>query len=152
MIDRDRVLAELKRSEGCRLAAYRDSEGILTIGFGSIRYSTTGERVKEGDRISLKQAEAELNSDLDDACRDLDRSIPWAERLPVPAQETLVRMSFQLGINRLLGFKRMLAAVQNRDFAMAILEGFDSKWARQTPRRAVRVLRGFAVANSEGDL
>lgn len=147
MIDRERVLAALKVSEGCRLKAYQDTEGVWTIGYGSIKNSRTGEPVKDGDRISQTEAAAELESDLNAACLDLDRFLPWAENLPVPAQETLARMSFQLGINRLLGFRLMLLSLKHRDYARAILEGFDSKWARQTPRRAVRVLRGLATAS-----
>ena len=162
MIDRERVRAELKHSEGCRLSAYQDSEGVWTIGWGSIRYGCTqsvvtserrtrivdaGDPVREGDRIEQFQADEELERDLAAACHDLDERLPWTERLPAPALESLVRMSFQLGISRLLGFKRMLAALRRHDFAEAVLEGFDSKWARQTPRRAVRVLRGFVTAD-----
>ena len=162
MIDRGRVLAELKQSEGCRLEAYRDTEGVFTIGWGSIRYATAGtvmtserrtrvvsrgDRVLEGDRITQGQADAELEADLRQACEDLDRALPWAEKLPPPVLETLTRMSFQLGVRGLLGFKRMLAAVRRGDYAEAVLEGVDSQWFRQTPRRAVRVLRGFVVAD-----
>lgn len=163
MIDRELVRAELKHSEGCRLDAYQDSEGVWTIGWGSIRYSragvvatadkretrhvNAGDPVREGDRITQEAADAELSHDLDAACTDLERALPWTDMLPAPALESLVRMSFQLGVPRLLGFKRMLAALRRHDFAEAVLEGFDSKWARQTPKRAVRVLRGFVTAD-----
>ena len=163
MIDRERVRAELKHSEGCRLEAYQDSEGVWTIGYGSIRYARNdtvgtgdkretrqvakGDPVREGDRITQEQAELELGRDIYVACHDLEHALPWTERLPTPALESLVRMSFQLGVPRLLGFKRMLAALRRHDFAEAVLEGFDSKWARQTPKRAVRVLRGFVTAD-----
>ena len=162
MIDRERVLAELRHSEGCRLSAYLDTENVPTIGWGSTRYSCadqvqTGERttrhvapgdpVRMGDRITQEQADAELEADLAAACTDLERALPWTDLLPAPALESLVRMSFQLGVPRLLGFRRMLAALRRHDFAEAVLEGFDSKWARQTPKRAVRVLRGFVTAD-----
>ena len=162
MIDRERVAAELKHSEGCRLSAYKDSEWIWTIGYGSIRYARsgqveTGERttrhvargdaVREGDRITQDYADEELRLDMLAACQDLDERLPWTERLPTPALESLVRMSFQLGVNRLCGFRRMLAALRRGDYAEAVLEGFDSRWAQQTPKRAVRVLRGFVVAD-----
>lgn len=162
MIDRERVLAELKHSEGCRLEAYLDTEGVPTIGWGSVRYARAGQvgtgqgttrhvargdAVREGDCISQEYADEELRLDMLAACQDLDQRLPWTERLPTPALESLVRMSFQLGISRLCGFRRMLAALRRGDYAEAVLEGFDSRWARQTPKRAVRVLRGFVVAD-----
>lgn len=58
----------VKASEGCRLTAYRDAVGILTIGYGS----TGG--IKEGQTITQEQAEAMLVDDLDaaaDAVRKL---------------------------------------------------------------------------------
>lgn len=51
----------VKASEGCRLTAYRDSVGVLTIGYGS----TGG--IKEGQTITQEQAEAMLVDDLDAA-------------------------------------------------------------------------------------
>lgn len=48
----------IKEFEGCRLTAYRDSAGVLTIGYGH----TTG--VTSGMTISQAQAEAYLKSDL----------------------------------------------------------------------------------------
>lgn len=51
----------VKASEGCRLTAYRDAVGILTIGYGS----TGG--IKEGQTITQEQAEEMLIDDLDAA-------------------------------------------------------------------------------------
>ena len=48
----------VKSSEGCRLTAYRDSVGVLTIGYGS----TGG--ITEGQTITQEQADAMLVDDL----------------------------------------------------------------------------------------
>lgn len=53
----DTGLALIKRYEGCRLTAYQDSVGILTIGYGH----TAG--VKVGQAITQAQADAYLKSD-----------------------------------------------------------------------------------------
>lgn len=50
----------IKRNEGCELTAYRDSVGVLTIGYGH-----TGDDVTEGLRITQQQAEALLRQDLE---------------------------------------------------------------------------------------
>ena len=51
-------IALIKKFEGIELQAYQDSVGVWTIGYGH----TKG--VKEGDNISLKQAEAMLEEEL----------------------------------------------------------------------------------------
>ena len=48
----------IKKCEGCRLTAYRCPAGVLTIGYGH----TVG--VKEGDRITQRQADKMLVDDL----------------------------------------------------------------------------------------
>ena len=52
------MISYLKRAEGCRLSAYKDSVGVWTIGYGH----TKG--VKAGDRITAYQAEQFLKEDL----------------------------------------------------------------------------------------
>ena len=49
-------------------------------------------------------------------------------------------MGYQLGIAELMGFKRMLAAMERGDYEAAAREMLDSKWARQdSPGRARRL-------------
>ncbi|MEE3334346.1 MAG: glycoside hydrolase family protein [Ruminococcus sp.] len=48
----------IKSFEGCKLTAYRDAVGVLTIGYGH----TSG--VKEGDKITQKKADELLAGDL----------------------------------------------------------------------------------------
>ena len=54
----DILINFIKRTEGCKLAAYQDSVGVWTIGYGH----TAG--VRRGDRITQQQADAFLRSDL----------------------------------------------------------------------------------------
>lgn len=48
--------------EGCELTAYKDTGSIWTIGIGTIQYPD-GTPVKEGDKITLEQAEEYLKHD-----------------------------------------------------------------------------------------
>jgi len=50
----------IKKSEKCRLKAYRCPKGILTIGWGNTFYED-GTRVKEGDEITQERADTLLN-------------------------------------------------------------------------------------------
>ncbi len=57
-------IALIKKFEGLRLIAYRDSAGVWTIGYGSTRYHD-GKQVKPGDKLaSNEQAEALLANTL----------------------------------------------------------------------------------------
>jgi lysozyme len=55
--------ALIRKSEGLRLKAYRDSGGTLTIGYGH-----TGPDVSEGKKITVDEAESLLNTDVTHAC------------------------------------------------------------------------------------
>ena len=52
------LIEKLKKMEGCKLVAYKDSVGVWTIGYGH----TAG--VKAGDKITQYQAEQFLKEDL----------------------------------------------------------------------------------------
>ena len=136
MLDLTRLYDDLRRDEGLRLLAYRCTAGVLTIGYGH----TAG--VQDGDTCTKAQAEAWLRDDVAAALSGLDRAVPWWRGLSDARQRALANMAFQLGLARLLGFRRMLAALQRGDFATAAAEALDSKWAREdTPERARRVAR-----------
>lgn len=53
-----RLIDHIKKSEACVLTAYQDTAGVWTIGYGH----TAG--VKNGDKITLYQAEQFLKEDI----------------------------------------------------------------------------------------
>ena len=53
-----------------------------------------------------------------------------------PRRQALISMAFNLGGPRLAGFRRMRAAIAGNDWNRAADEALDSRWARQTGRRA----------------
>ncbi len=55
------LFQKLMEFEGCRLEAYRDAAGVLTIGYGHTR------EVREGDRISEYWARELLREDIEKA-------------------------------------------------------------------------------------
>lgn len=133
----DDVVAALKSDEGLRLSAYRDSRGVLTIGYG---------RNLEVLTISQDQADRWLVEDLNAAYHALDSRCPWAETLDPRRHGILLQMVFNLGIGGFLGFGKMLAAVQRKDFTGAALEILNSQAAKQAPARYAR----FAKVIREG--
>jgi lysozyme len=49
-------LSLIKKHEGCKLTAYKCAAGVWTISYGNTKYAD-GKAVKEGERITIKQAE-----------------------------------------------------------------------------------------------
>lgn len=133
----DQLRDDLIRDEDVRLKPYRDSVGKLTIGCG---------RNLDDVGISRDEADVLLDNDMAGVFRDLDREIPWWRMLPDDAQRGLANMSFNLGITRLLKFRRMIAALKARDYHNAAEEALDSKWASQVGPRAHRIAKLFRGA------
>ena len=82
-----------------------------------------------------------LESRLKSIAKELDSKIPGFTNLPIDIQQMLTEMAYQMGLSGLLRFKHMLSAIENQDWCGAYKEGFDSHWARQTPKRAREVLK-----------
>lgn len=135
--DNDALKADLMRDEGLRRSTYKCTAGVLTIGYGH----TSG--VREGQTCTQDQAVAWLRQDIASAVADLDRSLPWWRKLPPGPARGLANMAFNIGINRLLGFKRMLQALSVQNWAMAANEALNSKWADQVGNRAGRIANLF---------
>jgi lysozyme len=131
------IVENLKVEEGYRRQAYRDHLGVLTIGYGR-------NIDKSGLGISKKEAGEMLRNDVRRTVIELEISLPWSVDLPTIQRETLTELTFQLGIPRLLGFKKMLAALKAGDNKTAAAELMDSKYASQTPSRAKRYAEKIA--------
>lgn len=130
MTDLDTFRAEIKRDEGLRLKPYRDSRGFLTIGYG---------RNLDHRGISRMEAEEMLENDIAAVMGVVSYKLPWFDALHPVRQRVLLNMAFQMGINGLLGFHKMLAAARLGKYDEAADEMLDSRWAQQTPERAQRL-------------
>ena len=121
---------QLKRHEGWVPHAYRDHLGFWTIGYGRLIDPA------RGGGLSLDEGEYLLRNDIEGRIATLRSRLAWFDRLPDRKKQALTNMAFQLGVNGLLGFRRMLHALQNRQWSEARREALDSRWAKQTPVRA----------------
>ncbi len=124
------IIADLKRDEGLRLKPYRCSAGKLSIGYG---------RNLDDVGVSEFEAECMLERDIHGAMDGLDTGLSWWRLMPEPWQRGLINMAFNLGLPRLMGFRKMLAALEAGDGQRASIEALSSKWARQVGTRAERI-------------
>jgi lysozyme len=128
MINSDDLVDILIRHEGLLLKPYRCTAGKLTIGVG---------RNLDDVGISEQEALAMLRSDIAKAKIALIKDPQWPlAELDTVRQMVLVNMCFQLGKRRLDGFKKFRAAVVDHDWQEAAVQMKDSRWYRQTTKRA----------------
>ncbi len=155
-----RAMAFTEPFEGRRHRAYRDSTGHATVGVG-FNLDRPGARedlarllpaidfteLKHGRvRLSDAQIDALLRHDIARAIETARREVPNLDGLPDPARLIVIDMTFNLG--SLKAWPRFRAALAAHDFARAADEMHDSRWRRQTGRRAaahIRQMRGLAT-------
>jgi len=134
------IEAQLYRDEGFRQSAYLDSEGYWTIGIG--RMIDT----RKGGGITEAEARILLENDIAECERLLQSLLPWAEKMDYRRYAVLINMCFNLGINGLLTFSKMLTALENEDWQQAAHELLDSKYHSQVGKRAERLATQLMTA------
>ena len=125
----------IKQHEGFRDRPYKCSAGKITIGWG-----------RNLDDVGITEHEAllMLNNDIKKAEDDLQSVFPpdfLFSALTYPRYCVLVDMMFNLGLTRFRGFKKFIAAVNEKDWQTAAHEMLDSKWAKQVKTRAFELAR-----------
>lgn len=128
--DRHLLAQEVADAEGLRLKAYQDSLGIWTIGFGCNLQELVIDRGLATKWLSDKLAQSE---------QECER-FPWYAGLPARRQRALVELLYNMGLPRLMGFTKMLAAISAGDFDAAATELLESRWRTQVgERRSARI-------------
>lgn len=129
-MNREKLEAQLSIDEGRRAKIYTDTVGKITGGVGR----NLSDRPFSEDEIDLM-----LKNDIDLVVRELDRIAPWWRGLSDARQNVMANMTYNLGANRLLGFKKFLTYAQAGRFDAAAGEMLDSLWAKQVGARAQRL-------------
>ena len=132
--------------EGCVDHVYTCPAGYKTIGIGRNLQTnplTAKEKevVKDLNKISVEQALFLLRNDVKRCVKELSSNISFFYQLDDERQYALLDMCFNMGIKRLLGFKRMLNAMLIGDYRGAAKECLMSKYAKDVGKRAQRIAR-----------
>jgi lysozyme len=114
------LLALLKRHEGLRLLPYRDTRGVLTIGYGH----------NLAEPIAPDVAELQLKRDIEAVAHQVGGIVgdaAWSQLTPA-RHAALIDMGF-MGPAKLARFEKMIAAVRSGAWEKARDEVLDSQWA-----------------------
>ena len=124
------LIESVKESEGFRSKVYKCTEGYDTIGYGFAIKDL------ELDEDICHQILVKILNDLIDNAND---KFPFLLELPDEKADIVYEMIYQMGLNGVSRFKKMLKALEDQDFEKASVEMLDSLWAKQTPNRALKM-------------
>jgi lysozyme len=121
------VLESIKRHEGFRPTVYEDSLGFLTLGYGF--------KTSEFD-LTPQEAEMILHRKLIELADAVHKRFWWFDKMPEAAQDIVLEMCYQLGVDGFAKFTNTIERLCLDDFKGAAKHMRDSLWYRQTTNRA----------------
>ena len=133
---------EISKDEGIKFETYRCSLGHLTGGIGHL-ITEWDEEIYSGPvgtAIPTEQVNDWFAKDIETTIKDCNLLFSQFNNLPDDIQHVLANMCFQLGRPRLSKFKNMIAAVEDLDWHRMADEMENSRWFKQTPNRAKRLI------------
>jgi lysozyme len=127
MIVSNSLLESVEKHEGFRESPYDDHLGNTTFGHGLTW-------------ISKNESLMVMHMRLRDIQEDLANSLNFWSILPHSVKDCVTEMSYQMGTVGVLRFENMMHALARSEWSEAADHGMDSKWALQTPERAVEMM------------
>ena len=124
------LIEQIKEHEGFRSRVYQCTEGHDTIGFG----------FKVADlELDLDLAEEILVRKLEHLIRRVKNRFSWVNDAPYEIQDVVYNMCYQMGVSGFSKFKKTIKYLADKEYEKASKEMLDSRWARQTPNRAIEL-------------
>jgi lysozyme len=150
-MDLERLQRQLILHEGLRLTPYRCTAGKLTVGVGHNLEADGGDAglilrrpVMMDTEITKDEAMLLLEHDIACTLPGIQRLIPSWDSLSDNRQHVMMDMAFNLGLHGLSKFRRVLDAIEAKDFDQAAYQMLQSRWAGQVGKRAERLARSMS--------
>tara|TARA_R100000234_G_scaffold94581_2_gene62819 strand:+ start:245 stop:691 length:447 start_codon:yes stop_codon:yes gene_type:complete len=140
-MDIKQLQKEIAEDEGIKLEVYNDHLGLPTCGIGHLIIEQDEEFGSEvGTKISQERCDQLFEQDINSVILDCKRLYPQFYTYPDEVKLILANMMFNLGRPRLSKFKKMRQAIIDGDWFEASVQMQDSKWYKQVPNRANRLI------------
>ena len=144
-MDIDKLREEIAADEGRRNEVYLCSESKRTVGIGHLITADDPEWPMEvGDSITDERIDEMFDTDIAVTIDDCQLIFDDFSFMPEEAQRVFANMCFQLGRPRLSKFKRSIKLANEGKWLECSKEILDSRWAKQTPNRAMRLSNRLA--------
>ena len=138
----EKLREQLAIDEGKVLEIYHDHLGYPTFGIGHLILESDKEFGEPlGTPISEERVVECFERDVEAVLEDCEKLYKDFDELPEEAQQIIANMMFNMGLTRLSKFKKMKAAVDNRNWKEAAVQGRDSRWYNQVTNRAERLMK-----------
>ena len=138
----EKLREQLAIDEGKVLEIYHDHLGYPTFGIGHLILESDKEFGEPlGTPISEERVVECFERDVEAVLEDCEKLYKDFDELPEEAQQIIANMMFNMVLTRLSKFKKMKAAVDNRDWKEAAVQGRDSRWYNQVTYRAERLMQ-----------
>jgi lysozyme len=112
---------------------YKDPEGYWTVGIGRCVDPEIGLGLSDDEVDYL------LSNDINRVVKELGTEFSWFSSLNEARRDAMIDMCFNLGMPRLKGFVKALAAMEDENYEVAYVEFMDSRWSKQVGQRADRL-------------
>lgn len=133
----DQIKEDLVRHEGYVTEIYLCSENYPTFGIGHMVTENDMEHTwPVGTPVTDERILQVFHDDCKVAIADVELLVNNLSDHPDFVSRVLVNMAFNIGRPRLSKFKKMLAAIETKDYNLAAEEMMDSKWYHQVGRRS----------------
>ena len=130
----------IKKNEGYSSKSYKDQLGFLTVGYGHLILPEEKNLInKVIKKTKLKKI---FDNDFSKALKDFNKFFKPLTKT-TKNSELLIEMIFQMGIIKVLGFKKLLYHLDKSNKFMVCFEMMNSLWYKQTPKRVKRLLINF---------
>ncbi len=132
--------SRIKKNEGYSKHPYKDQLGYYTIGYGHL--IRKNENYFFTNKYNKKYFDKLFDFDFNRALM-LYYKFLHKKNHTKKDKELLIEMIFQLGIQGVLKFKKMLFFLNKKQKYMTCLEMIDSLWYKQTPKRVESLIKNF---------
>ena len=140
-MDLQKLQNQLIEDEGCVYEIYLDHLGLPTFGIGHLVKDNDEEKgMPVGSSISKERVDECFAQDTQSAIKECSKLFDDFDGLPEKIQLVVVNMMFNLGYPRLSGFKKMIKAMNEKDWPEAANQMIDSRWYNQVQNRAKRLV------------
>lgn len=158
------IFEMLRLDEGLKLDVYKDTEGYWTVGIGHLLTKNPSKDVaiQELDKLVGRKTLGKITNEeaqkifLEDV-KKVDQGIqsnstlkPVFDSLDPVRQDALRNMVFQMGVAGVATFKNSLRLIQSKQWDQAAINLKQSKWFKQTPNRAGRVIEVMRTGTYKG--
>ena len=143
-LNHKKLLERIKKHEGFSNVIYNDKLGNPTIGYGHL--IKPKDNFNKNKKYTKKQLTQLFEADFLNAKKQYDKHF-LNKKLPTNVKEVLIEMIFQLGIQNVLKFRKMISSIKKNDYVKASEEMVKSKWYLQTPNR-VKILAKIMKKNN----